>query len=121
MQSYKDLEIYQLAHKLAIEIHRMSIEYLPKFEMYKEASQIRQSSKSISANIVEGFGRKRYRQEYIKFLVYAHASCNETIEHLELLFETKSLNDKNKYEYFIEQYDKLGRKLNVFISKVKNG
>jgi four helix bundle protein len=86
MQSYKDLEIYKLAHSLAIDIHKMSLK-LPSHEMYEEGSQIRRSSKAIASNIVEGFGRKRYKQDYIKFLVYAHSSCNETIEHLELLYE----------------------------------
>lgn len=76
MQSYKDLEVYQIAHALAVELHQMVLENIPRFEMYEEGSQIRQSSKSISANIVEGFSRKRYRQDYVKFLVYAHASCN---------------------------------------------
>jgi len=120
MQSYKDLEIYQKAHSLAIEIHQMTIS-LPKFETFEEGSQIRRSSKAISANITEGFGRKRYRQDYIKFLVYAHASCNETIEHTELLYETKSLQDKQKFEYFLNEYDKLGRKLNSFIQAVSKG
>lgn len=120
MQTYKELEIYQLAHKLAIEVHQMTLE-LPKFELYEEGSQIRESSKSTPLNIVEGFGRKRYRQEYIRFLTFSHASCNETIEHLELLFETNSLKDKDKYEYFKEGYDKLGRKINTFIRRVENG
>ena len=39
-QSYKDLDIYKKAHKLAIEIHKMSLK-LPKIEMYEEGSQIR--------------------------------------------------------------------------------
>ncbi|MCP4411457.1 MAG: four helix bundle protein, partial [Gammaproteobacteria bacterium] len=45
-QSYKDLDIYKMARKLAVEIHKMSLE-LPKFEMYEEGSQIRRSSKSV--------------------------------------------------------------------------
>ena len=120
MQNYKDLEIYQLAHKLAIEIHIMTLK-LPKFEIYEEGSQIRRSAKAISSNIVEGFGRKQYQQEYIRFLVFAHSSCNETIEHLEILFETKSLVGKEKFDYFMEGYDKLGRKLNKFIQAVERG
>ncbi|MDD5085734.1 MAG: four helix bundle protein [Candidatus Omnitrophica bacterium] len=120
MQSYDDLEIYQMAHRLAVEIHRLSLE-LPRHEMYEEGSQIRQSSKAISANIVEGFGRKRYRQDYIRFLVYAHASCNETIEHLRLLCEAKSLKDKSRFEHFLDGYDMLGRKLNAFIKAVEKG
>lgn len=120
MQSYKDLEIYSLSHKLANEIHNMTLS-LPKFETFEEGSQIRRSSKSISANIVEGFGRKRYQQEYLRFLTVSHASCNETIEHLQILFETGSLNNKEKFDYFIEEYDKLGRKLNKFIQAIKKG
>ncbi len=110
MQSYKDLEIYSLAHNLAVEIHTMSIQELPKFELFEEGSQIRRSSKAISFNIVEGFGRKRYQQDYARFIVIAHASCNETIEHLELLYETGSLGNKQQYDYLVKQFDTLGRK-----------
>ena len=118
MSDYKNLEIYQLSHKLAVEIHFMTLE-LPKFELYEEGSQIRRSAKGIPANIVEGFGRKRYKNDYIRFLVYGHASCNETIEHLKILFETKSLKDKQKYDYFIEGYNILGSKLNKFIQAIE--
>ena len=114
MQSYKDLEIYKISHKLAVEVHKMTLG-LPAFEMYEEGSQIRRSSKAIPANIVEGFGRKKYQQDYLRFLIMAHSSCNETIEHLELLHETGSLKDKAGFDYFFEQYDYLGRKLNKFI------
>ncbi|MGD0335825.1 MAG: four helix bundle protein [Candidatus Omnitrophota bacterium] len=120
MQNYSDLEIYQLAHKLAVEIHSMTLK-LPQLEMYEEGSQIRRSAKAISANIVEGFGRKKYPQEYARFLIFAHSSCNETIEHLQLLFGTKSMQDKEQYAYFLEEYDKLGRKLNKFIQAVEGG
>ena len=116
-QSYRDLNILKKAHKLAIEIHKMTLK-LPKFEMYEEGSQIRKSSKSIKSNIVEGFGRRRYKQEFIKFLTYSLASCDETVDHLGTLYETKSLNDKDKYGYFCEEYDHLGRMINKFIKSV---
>ena len=54
MKSYLDLEIYQLAYKLAIEVHEMSLT-LPKYELYEQGSQIRRSSKSIKDNIAEGY------------------------------------------------------------------
>lgn len=88
---------------------------LPQFEMYEEGSQIRRSSKAIAVNIVEGFGRKRYQSDYIKFIVYAHASCDETIEHIELLFQTHSFTDSKQYGYFKEEFDKLSRKINKFL------
>jgi four helix bundle protein len=117
--SYRDLEIWELARHVAGAVHRMTLQNLPKFEMYEEASQIRRSAKSISANIVEGFGRRRYKQEFIRFLVFAHASCDETIEHLETLFETGSLTNEAAYRDLRTQLDLLGRKLNVFINTVE--
>lgn len=119
MQSYKDLEIYRLAHEISLDVHKMTLE-LPKFEMYEEGSQIRRSSKAISANIVEGFGRKSYRQDYIKFLIYAHSSCDETKEHLEYLYKTNSFKDKKFFEDLMEKLDKLSKKLNKFIRAVQS-
>jgi four helix bundle protein len=117
--SYRDLEIWKLARQVAIAVHRMTLQNLPKFEMYEEGSQIRRSAKSISANIVEGYGRRRYKQEFIRFLVFAHASCDETIDHLEVLFETRSLTNEVVYRDLSARLDLLGRKLNVFIDSVE--
>jgi four helix bundle protein len=117
--SYRGLDIWKLSRQPAIAVHRMTLQDLPKFEMYEEASQIRRSAKSISANIVEGFGRRRYKQEFIRFLVFAHASCDETIDHLEILFETKSLTNEVVNRDLSAQLDLLGRKLNVFIDSVE--
>ncbi len=119
-QSYKDLDIYKMARKLAIEIHKISLE-LPKFEMYEEGSQIRRSSKSIKSNIVEGFGRRRYKQEFIKFLIYSLASCDETTDHLDTLYETRSFVDEERYRRLCEEYDYLGRMITNFIKSVELG
>lgn len=117
--SYRKLEIWQLARDLTIETHRMTLEKLPKFEMYEEGAQIRRSMKSVKATMVEGYGRRRYKQEFIKFLTYAHASCDETIDHLETLFETGSLTDEKQYESLRVRLDALGGKLNRFIQAVE--
>jgi four helix bundle protein len=83
MSGYRELDIYNLSYSLAVKIHNMSLR-LPKYELYEEGSQPRGSSKGITSCIVEGYGRSRYKAEYIKFLTYAHASCDETILHLNL-------------------------------------
>jgi four helix bundle protein len=116
--SYKDLEIYQLAHVLAVECHKVSLA-LPKFEMFEEGSQLRRSSKSISSMIVEGYGRRRYKADFVRFLVYSHASCDETKEHLQILHDTKSLTDKKKFEELMSRYEELGAKLWKFIDSVE--
>jgi four helix bundle protein len=81
-KSYRDLQVYQASHALAVEIHKFSLG-LPKYELYEAGSQVGRSSKSVSANIVEGFGRRRYKADFVRYLVFAHASCNETIEWME--------------------------------------
>ncbi len=118
MEEYKKLEIYRLAHNLAVEIHAVSLR-LPKHELYEEGSQIRRSSKAIAANIVEGFGRRSYQSDYLRFLVVAHASCEETIEHLDLLFDTGSLAGKQQYEHLRTGLDTLARKLNKLIQTIR--
>ncbi|MGR3179438.1 MAG: four helix bundle protein [Candidatus Anammoxibacter sp.] len=117
MKSYKDLDIYKLSYDLAIKIHKMSLN-LPKYEMYEEGSQIRRSSKGITSCIVEGYGRKRYKADFIKFLVYAHASCDETILHLNFISDTHESNE-NDMQSFLDEYDKLGGKINKFIQFVE--
>ena len=115
MKSYRDLEIYTLSYDLAINIHRMTLT-LPKYEMYEEGSQIRRSSKGITSCIVEGYGRKKYKADFVKFLIYAHASCDETILHLNFI---KDINKPNKINEFLKTYNELGRKINKFIQYVE--
>ena len=110
MTSYADSGLYKLAKQMAVELHRVTLEELPKFEMYEQASQIRRSSKSIVANFVEGYGRRQYRADYVKFLTYALASCDETKAHLELLHETGSLQPE-RFQYFHANYRKIGAML----------
>ena len=116
--SYKKLEIWQLARELVIDIHAMTLNKLPKFEMFEEGAQIRKSSKSVKSTIVEGYGRRRYKNDFIRFLTYAMGSNDETVDHLETLFETGSLTDKDLYKDLIERLDKLGKKLNLFTKSV---
>lgn len=62
--SYKKLEVWQLVKELVIDIHKMTLNELPKFEMYEEGAQIRKSIKNVKSTIVEGYGRRKYKQEF---------------------------------------------------------
>jgi four helix bundle protein len=118
MKSYRELDIYNDSKKFAIEVHKMTLK-LPKFELYEEGGQVRRSSKSVTAMIVEGYARKRYKGEFIKYLVYSQAECDETIVHLDFLFETESLTDKMKYNDLRNKYDLLSKRINKFIQWVE--
>ncbi|MBN1247134.1 MAG: four helix bundle protein [Anaerolineae bacterium] len=114
--SYRDLDAYQLAFELAVRIDRVS-KRLPKHEMYEVGSQLRRAAKSIPANIAEGYGRRRYKQDYIWFVTIALASCDETRVHLDMLQQTSSL-DSETHGQLSEQYDVLGRKLTRFLQGI---
>lgn len=108
--SYKTLDIWQLAREVSIEVHDMSMK-LPKFEMYETGSQIRRSSKSTRSAIVEGYGRRMYKADWIKFLVTSLSSNDETMDHLDTLWETGSLTDQSLYCRLKDKIDHLGRML----------
>jgi four helix bundle protein len=117
MNSYRDLDIYKIAFELAVRVHKATLK-LPKFEVFEQGSQIRRSSKSVKDQIVEGYGRRRYKSDYIKFLVYSHSSCDEALTQLEMLVvlypeiaEFKSLS---------QEYSVLGKKINNYIEYVEN-
>lgn len=114
--SYRDLQVYRLAHNLAVKIHHFSLK-LPRYEMYETGSQIRRASKSVSSNIVEGYGRRVYKAEFVKFLTYAHASCDETTEWLEYIGECHQPH-ANEALALREECQELSRMLNRFIASV---
>jgi len=101
MKSYRDLEIYKISYDLAIKVHNFSLT-LPQYEMYEEGNQVRKSSKGVTNCIVEGYGRRRYKAEFIKFLIYSHASCDETIQHLNFIKPklSDSLREKQQQQGF---------------------
>lgn len=116
---YKKLRIWIMARELVIEIHRMTLATLPKFEMYEEGSQIRRSMKSVKSNIVEGYGRRRHKSEYIRFLDYSYASALETVDHLETLFNTESLTDEVMFNSLQERLNHLSKSIFLLIRSVE--
>jgi len=116
--SYKKLQIWTLSREVVIDVHEMSLN-LPKFELYEEGSQIRRSSKTTMATIVEGYARRRYKQDWIKLIVYALSSNDETMDHLENLWDTKSLTDQMIFMSLKNKIETLGKMLNKFLQAVE--
>jgi four helix bundle protein len=116
--SYKSLEIWKCAREQSIAIHNMTLK-LPKFEQFEEGQQIRRSAKSTRSTIVEGYGRRMYVRDYIKFIIYALSSNDETIDHLETLYETKSLTDEALYNNLLNNAQRLGKMLNNFLQALQ--
>lgn len=118
--SYKKLDIYNLALELFLEVHPLSLK-LPKYELYELGSQLRRSVDSVVSNIVEGYVRRRYQAGYLRFLIFAHSSNDETINHL-LKLSSLYPELKIKFADLEERYNTLGAKINSFIRYIeRNG
>jgi len=115
MKSYKDLEICTQAFDLAVRIYFKTIK-LPNPDKFETGSQIRRSSQSIKDNIVEGYGRRRYKADFIKFLVYSHASLLESTSQAEFL---NTVHPDTGWKEIEEELNKTGVKIHNFIDYVE--
>ena len=73
----EDLAVFRRAYRVSLEVHRASLEF-PRIEQFALADQVRRASKSICANLAEGFGRQQQsRPEFRRFLIMAIGSADE--------------------------------------------
>ena len=93
LKSFRELEVWQKAHRLVLEIYRLT-EKFPDRERFSIVSQIRRSAASVPANIAEGFGR-RTTKELLQFLVTANGSLEETRYFLILSRDLGYLSDES--------------------------
>ena len=87
-ESFEGLKVWQKAHELMLLVHREAVPLLPQDEKWDLADQIRRSSKSVGANIAEGYGRFYYKDR-VRFCYNARGSLSETEHHL---IDAKDLN-----------------------------
>jgi four helix bundle protein len=71
----------------------------------------------VKDNIVEGYGRRRYKADFIKFLIYAQASNDECCGQIETIMELYPGNEG--WPELYEDYNALGKKINKFIQYVE--
>ena len=116
---YQRLEVWRLARELSVDIHRMTLEQLPRFELHEVGSQVRRSTKSIRANIVEGYGKRRYKLEFLRHLTYALGSAQETLDHLDTFHETGSLTSQEIHAELTARTRLLIAKLTTFMRGVE--
>ena len=109
ISSYKDLEVYHKAYKLAISTQRLTTQ-LPRQESYEIGSQIRRASMSIVLNIVEGYGRKDSAAEFKHFLRNALGSCNETRVLIDMLKDLGHITEET-WRKASEEYEILSKQI----------
>jgi four helix bundle protein len=114
IKTVKDLKVYTESFRLAMEVFHLSKEF-PKDERYSLTDQIRRSSRSVTANIREGYAKRRYEQVFIKHLVDAYGSSEETRTWLEFAVESTYISKETSDKLDLE-FDKLGGMLTRLIN-----
>jgi four helix bundle protein len=109
MRGHRDLKVYQLAYKLAMEIFKLSKSF-PKEERYSLTDQIRRSSRSVAANIVEAFRKRRYPNMFVSKLADADSEAAETQVWIDFAHDCGYLSQK-QYDELIGGYEDVGRML----------
>ena len=118
IQSYRDLQVFKLAFENSMKVFRLTKKF-PKEEMYSLTDQVRRSSRSITANITEGWSKRNYENIFRKHLYDALGSCDETRVWLDYALECKYILP-DEYAALWAKYDELGRKLTRLIETWKS-
>ena len=116
IKSFQDLNIWQEAHHLALEIYEITKNF-PKEEIYGLVPQMRRAVISIPSNIAEGMG-KNTTKELLTFLYNARGSLSEVIYYL-ILAKDLGYTNKADFDNLYNRYNGLGKGINTFISKLK--
>jgi len=108
-KGHRDLKVYQLAFKLAMEVFTQSKSF-PQDERYSLTSQIRRSSRSVAANIAEGFRKRQYPSMFVSKLADSDAEATETQVWLDFAVECGYLLEE-RHKDLVAGYDEIGRML----------
>ena len=96
IKSHKELIVYQMAFKSSMDLFILTKSF-PKEEVYSLNSQIRRSSRSVSANLAEAFRKRRYEKAFVSKLSDCEAEAAETQVWLDYSLECGYLS-KDSYE-----------------------
>ncbi len=114
LKGHRDLKVYQLAYKLAMDIFNASKRF-PKEEKYSLTDQIRRSSRSIAANIAEGFRKRQYPKMFVSKLADADGEATETQVWLDFARDCEYMSPKLQAE-LTKGYEEVGRMLGAMMS-----
>ena len=109
-RKFEDLAVFKRAYSISLEIHQASLA-LPKEERYELASQMRRASKSIPANIAEGFGKQRQsKAEFNRYLMIAMGSADEMRVWLRYCFDLGYIPEQT-WQLWRDEYQEIAKML----------
>ena len=110
IKSFEDLDAFKRAYRLSLEIHRHSLEW-PRQEQRGLGDQMRRSSKSICANVAEGFGKQAVSaKEFNRFLHMAIGSCDEMRDWCRYCLDLGHI-DEPTWQHWSDEYKQIAMML----------
>jgi len=113
-RGFRDLKVYQLAYQLALQIFQETKSF-PAEERYSLTDQIRRSSRSVPANIAEGYRKRQYEKMFVSKLADADGEATETQVWLDFARDCGYLSPQRQAE-LSRQYEEVGRMLGSMIA-----
>jgi four helix bundle protein len=118
VESFEDLEVFQRAYRLSLEVHRASLKF-PGIEQQALGDQIRRASKSICANVAEGYGRQnRSKAEFKRFLAMAIGSADEMRVWARYALDLGYL-DEPTWRQWRDDYQTIARMLQSLVARAR--
>lgn len=116
MKNFRDIKVWQKAHKLTLNVYKMS-NSLPNEEKYGIANKIRRAMVSVPTNIAEGCGRNSDR-DFVRFLTITFGSANE-VEYLLVLCKDLNFIDLNIFKRLHEDIVEVKKMLSSLINAIR--
>src|SRR5215470_10460335 len=115
--SFEDLEVFKRSYRISLDVHRASLKF-PKIEQRALGDQIRRASKSIPANIAEGFGKQRQSAaEFRRFLMVAMGSADEMRVWCRYCLDLGYI-DEGRWQRWRDEYQEIAKMLQGLIGEV---
>ena len=114
LKGHRDLKVFQLAYKLAMEIFNESKSF-PKDERFSLTDQVRRSSRSVAANIAEGFRKRQYPKMFLSKLADSDGEVAETQVWLDFARDCGYM-EINRRDELTKSYEEVGKMLGTMIS-----
>jgi four helix bundle protein len=117
LRGHRDLKVFQLAYRLAMEIFHLT-KHFPREEVYSLTDQIRRSSRSVAANLAEAFRKRRYPNMLVNELTDCDAEATETQVWLDFSLDCGYMCQED-YDRLIRGYEEVGKMLSGMMANPK--
>lgn len=114
---FRSLKVWHKAMS-ALEFIYQGTKAFPKDELYGLTSQLRRAACSVPMNIAEGYKRRKYQRDYLRFLRTAHGSEGEIETGIEIAKRLGYWSDDEAQQH-MSRYEEVGRMLDGLIARIE--